>query len=172
MSPDKMHRDLCFYCSKRTYANSEVIQCLHCCCFSHVKCVKKLTMTNEVNSFAKYLCHKCIIDSLPFLHLNDDDFYSSRFELQLESCSFPLDQLNNLSFHPFRDDNTLKSKASFLDNFCDPDEQGFKGTDAMSNNCKYFTEDSFQKIVNKNNFDFSLVHLNIQSLRKHFDDRP
>ena len=141
MSSDKMHRNFCFYCSKRTYANSAVLQCSHCCRFSHLKCIKKLAITNETNCFAKFLCHKCIIDSLPFLHLNDDDFHSLLFELQYGPCSFPLERLNSLSFHPFRDDNTLKSKASFLDNFCNPDERVFKGTDAMSNKCKYFTED-------------------------------
>ena len=37
------------------------------------------------------------------------------------------------------------------------------------NKCKYYTEQSFQGLTGKN-VVFSLIHFNIRSLRKHFDD--
>lgn len=127
-------RKFCLSCSKRAYANIVVIHCSHCSRLIHLKCLKKLKSTieiNEINSFSKdYLCHNCIVDALPFLHLNDVEFHTALFELQNGYSPFcNSERLNALPFHPFRDDSLRKSKANFIDNFCDPDERVFTKID-------------------------------------------
>ena len=104
------------------------------------------------------------------MFLNDNDFHSVIFELKHgRSSHWNLENINSLSFNPFKVDNCLKSKANFVDNFCDPDEQLFTKVDSMTEKCKYFVEDSFSSLTNKP-IQFSMIHFNIRSLRKHFND--
>ena len=101
------------------------------------------------------------------MFLNDNDFHSVIFELKHgRSSHWNLENINSLSFNPFKVDNCLKSKANFVDNFCDPDEQLFTKVDSMTEKCKYFVEDSFSSLTNKP-IQFSMIHFNIRSLRKH-----
>lgn len=103
----------------------------------------------------------------PFHTSDDNEFYTAISELQNDYTSFcNLEKLDALCFHPFRDE--YKSKANFVDNFCDPDERVFKDIEQMPHDCKYFIEESFQKITK--NVEFSLIHFNIRSLRKNFSD--
>ena len=60
----------------------------------------------------------------------------------------------------------LQSRA--LLNFCDPDKNIFRGIDQMVKKCKYYVEDSFSSLADKQ-VQFSLIHLNIRSLRKNFE---
>lgn len=74
-----------------------------------------------------------------------------------------------MSFQPFRDDSCNKSKANFIDNFCDPDERVFNRIDKMTEKCRYYVEESFNDIA-KDNIEFSFIHFNIRSLGKHLLD--
>ena len=73
---------------------------------------------------------------LPFMSLEDNEFQTAIFELQHGSSYFwNLEKLNNLAFHPFINDTVLKSKANFVDNFCDPNEYAFAKIDKMTHRC-------------------------------------
>ena len=164
--------NVCTVCSKRINLKSKtIINCSVCSHRTHLKCLQSKQNTPlDVIDLVSYICSFCIGDALPFAHLNEQDFLSSLFELQNGSSPyFNFERLNNLSFHPFRDDNSSKSKANFIDNFCDPDERIFSNIDHMTDKCSYFTEEGFQTLTSSN-VEFSLIHLNIRSLRKHFQD--
>ena len=76
----------------------------------------------------------------------------------------------NLAFHPFKIDTVLKSKANFVDNFCDPNEYAFAKIDKITHRCKCYVEDSFKSLTSNRPIEFSLIHFNVRSLRKHFND--
>ena len=161
--PRKNNKSLsrCIICSRKPNVNSKVIQCSLCCSISHLKCVsnpKRATSSaNEHQqplSFDKFLCIRCLEDALPFMSLEENDFKLTLFELQHSASPFwNVEKLNSLSFHPFQVDNHLKSKANFVDNFCDPDEFAFKKVNEMTNNCKYFWKIVLKFRMLTNQFD-------------------
>ena len=167
-------RNLCNLCSKRVNANSKAIQCSFCFRKSHQKCISILG-TSDANDKAclhsNYLCVKCVKNTLPFMSLEDNEFQTAIFELQqCSSYLWNLEILNNLAFHPFKNDTALKSKANFIDNFCDPNEYAFAKIDKMTHRCKYYVEDSFKSLTSNRPIEFSLIHFNIRSPRKHFNN--
>ena len=105
------------------------------------------------------------------MSLEDNEFQTAIFELRHDSSYFwNLVKLNNLAFHPFKNDTVLRSKVNFVDNFCDPNEYAFAKIDKMTHRCKYYVKDSFKSLTSNRPFEFSLIHFNIRSLRKHFND--
>ena len=82
-----------------------------------------------------------------------------------------LGTLNEMVFNPFDlDDNAPNDMAYFSD--IDPDLNYFNtlGLRTAAVNCSYFTETSFNDSINGRDDEFSLFHLNIRSLPKHYSD--
>ena len=70
----------------------------------------------------------------------------------------------NLAFNPVNLETVLLSEV------VDPDENLFKESLANLDTTYFFPETSLDYFQNTNNKDFSILHLNIRSLQKHFDD--
>ena len=104
-----------------------------------------------------------------FNFLEENEFQAVLFQLcHGLSLHWSTARLSELPFQPFHDDKNLTpSKANFNDTFCDPDNNIFSGIDQIVNKGKYYVEDSFIGLADKP-IQFSLIHLNIRSLRKNF----
>jgi hypothetical protein len=121
---------------------------------------------------ANWLCPKCIEESLPFTHIDDDDVFKHTLsELMSQSSHINLEDLNKLVFNPF-DINEEKNNSPLCTS--DPDIQYFN---ELTNNqlaCDYYFEDTFiNKIqslnLTKEDESFSVYHTNIRSIPKNFD---
>ena len=160
--PRKNIKKLCTNCHKKLNANSNTIQCTHCSLNAHLNC-------SNCDTPGDFLCSMCLETIFPFNFLEENEFQSVLFELcHGPSLHWSTARLSELAFQPFHDDKNLTpSKANFIDTFCDPDKNIFTGIDQMVNKCKYYVEDSFIGLADKP-IQFSLIHLNIRSLRKNF----
>ena len=72
--------------------------------------------------------------------------------------------LENITFNPFRSTDIL------LNNDNDPDTNFFDSND-FENISKYLNpNEAYEELKTANSDDFSIIHLNIRSMNKHFDD--
>lgn len=98
---------------------------------------------------------------LPFVHLDDESFMLSLFELRNGHMNFNVDRLESLHFNPFLLEGSLVNNADL-----DPDQQFFN-----QRNSKYNIPEQFND--NAAIFDcssFSLMHHNIRSLNKNLSN--
>ena len=79
-------------------------------------------------------------------------------EMNPENSAF-----ENLAFNPVNLETVLLSEV------VDPDENLFEKSLADLGT-KYFFPETLPDYFQNNNKDFSILHLNIRSLQKHFDD--
>ena len=164
----------CGICKKLILSHASFLCCSCCTLKFHVLCIPNLCKNDNVcrekDSLIWY-CTLCIADSLPFTHIDDDDeFFNAIVELRVTKQSLSLDDLNELLFNPFEmfDDN-----RNSIGYDCDPDLNFYNSMINTNLNCDYFLEDSFNDrckqlcISNKN---FSIIHVNIRSMMKNFDN--
>lgn len=107
------------------------------------------------------VCNKCLLINLPFFETSDEEFASiNTFQISANYNKF-----NHLLFNPFQ------SNYNPIDNVIDPDSNYFEKQSDILNKCTYFLEDDFNNKLAKdyNSNNFSLFHLNVRSLNKHFD---
>ena len=127
-------------------SNHKAIQCDICDHWIHIKCngLKSSDYLSMQNSSDSWFCSNCIADNLPF-----------------GQTASPLSFNNSLSSVEIRE---------FLHelNSLDLDEmvvvEGVGGV-----NCKYYDVNEFSDLDTSLNY-FSLFHLNIASLTKHYDE--
>ena len=160
---------ICKICNKNIRANHLSFQCKHCLHSFHNKCsLDKIDFTSSINSsINSWLCITCHMSIFPFcsisdnelrlqssidsiLHLNELPIDLSLFPTSLESNIF--NQLNN--FFSYQLNNNDDDDINVVDNPI---------------NCKYIDIKNFNTSKITNNC-FSLLHLNIASLVKHFDE--
>jgi len=105
-------------------------------------------------------------DSLPFCHLDDDEFSVAIYELANGTVNFNSDRLFSLKFNPLPPGNRNLALSSDLD----PDSN-FK---FYMFRCDYFTESQFNELFHETRSSFSncfsLLHLNIRSLSRNYDN--
>ncbi|XP_057295684.1 uncharacterized protein LOC130624132 [Hydractinia symbiolongicarpus] len=132
----------CRICLKSVASNHRAIMCDVCGFWVHIKCNGLNATDYEMlqNSNDNWFCLKCINDSLAF----NDKSTPLVFNYALSSTEKRkfLSNLNTLNNSPSENDNT---------------------------NCKYYDSVEFVS-QNFNSSYFSLFHLNISSLSKHFND--
>ena len=103
------------------------------------------------------------LSSLPFSHLDDENFRLTLFELNNGSINFDPEKLDSLKF------NSLLSTSYRNFSLCkdrDPDSNFY----SQFHNCEYYTKDSFYNrlanlnINTNNRGNLALFHLNIYSI--------
>ena len=106
--------------------------------------------------------------SLPFFHLDDDDFQLALLEFStFGSINYDPDRLASLKFNPLLSDPD-QFKSLGLGSDLDPDSNFYS---KVIDQCEYYTESLFsdkltesQFTSNNNENNFSLLHLNIRSI--------
>ena len=135
----------CGICGKPVNSSHKAIQCDICDFWIHIKC--NGLSANEYASLQisseVWFCTKCVSDNLPFGQTVSPLIYNKSLS-SVEIKEF-LAKLNSLEF-----DEAM--------------------TESMSGvNCRYYDVNDFSNLdLGSNNF--SLFHLNIASLSKHFDE--
>lgn len=112
--------------------------------------------------------NRSILESMPFSHLNDEEFFSVISGTNSIIYDDINDRVKDLSFNPFDfNDNDIA-----IDSSVDPDLNFFGMQSNQLSSCNYFVEDQFNhKIAKSHNKDnFSLFHINIRSLNRNFED--
>ena len=101
---------------------------------------------------------------LPFCNLDDDEFQLVINELRNGPVHFNPECFECLNYNPFLLNSNYDLTRS---NNIDPDT--YLTTNKFS--CDYFVENQFNEMLSKNNpIDLSLLHLNIRSLQKIFNN--
>jgi len=111
-------------------------------------------------------------DLLPFSQLKEnefEDFLGSHSKLNLETDE--ISELRNLIFNPFSINNRGNTFLT-LNNELDPDYNYYHLLMSYLDECDYHHQDTFNTIVKElnNKHGFSIIHLNIRSIAKKYDD--
>ena len=165
----------CSICSKDV-KNVQSINCSLCHHWVHAKCIHKFSARSfrEFNRTYKnqdWFCPPCLAEALPFIELNNEDFYvtcleiSRNTDLSSSELKTICKQLQNMKMYDqlsFNDNNDSDHHDLFdKHNQLDPDNH-FSNTD----NCKYIF--NMKEVVMKNS-TLSVMTYNIRSLRHKFD---
>ena len=122
-----------------------------------------LSNTNE-----HWFCSVCLATLFPFNHFEDDtDFFFALFDFNFEG-NFDPELLKQKVFNPFFDDPET-SHLLMNSKILDLNPNFFTTNSELLSNCIYLTSSEFHKISFPPDA-FSAFHINIRSLRKHFDD--
>ena len=167
----------CTYCNKNVKNNCKSIFGEECKSLCHKKCLRDVSneeFSTLINSKIKWSCFKCNIGIFPLLQLNDHDFNFECLSLNNElgaarcydTCRCTADKqcircvvknIQNFSL------DMLESKNEGLEFFDDIDP--FKNLPCHVES-KYITINQTDNTKSSNNF--SLLNLNIRSIRKNF----
>ena len=143
----------CNFCLKKVKQNVSFAHCGSCSCFYHLACMNLKKKDFPLNK--NWECSQCTLKTLPFSHVSEEEMLLWFHGLSIADT----DSLKNIpSF-------TIQSLLDELPG------QNFTTDDFLSNSIesKYYTPATFlnQKFSKKS---FSLIHLNISSLQRHFDE--
>ena len=137
----------CGSCGKSVNSNQKAVFCDRCKYWVHTKCnglsKKDYELLQKEPEDSKWVCQKCINNALPFGLTYSPLIYNK--SLSSAEIKIFLNQLNILEF----DKSMSKTMAGV--------------------NCKYYDTNEFSEL----NFDskiFSIFHMNIASLSKHYDE--
>ena len=162
----------CSICSKEV-KNVQSINCSLCHHWVHSKCLSNFT-TNSFKAFnatyenQDWFCPPCLAETLPFLGLNDEDFYLTCLEVSKNADLSSIElktictQLQNMRMYEptSNDEKDVYDNLSGEHNQLDPDNH-FLNVD----NCKYIFN---MKEVAFKTTSFSIMTYNIRSLRNKF----
>ena len=163
--------DDCSVCFKKV-TGCETLACSSCNHWLHKNCIGKFKTRQEYQTFLKYYsnrqwdCPICRSEQLPFILLNDEDFYYTVLELSQRPTYINKENFQNV-FMQLKDSefftmpyNCEIEDDKYLENI-DPDNN-FK----MNDTCDYIIDSD--KIVVKSPKDLAMMTLNIRSIRKNF----
>ena len=128
----------------------------------------KLLISITLRLFFMTMLSKIILSGvLPFCHLEHDEFNMVIYELANGPVKFDETRLSSLKFNPLIPGNSNLTLSSDLD-----PESNF---DFDKRHCKYHTEHKINELSDKtsssgNSIYFPLLHLNIRSLNRSFDN--
>ena len=160
----------CSVCNRRVLRHSRILTCSICSCLFHSKCL--YAVDGDISGL-NWFCIRCTADIFPFNHYAEDDlFLSCLSEMWFKHGNFPFSHLQNIVFNPFELNDSDTSSPLFD---IDPDIQYFNEVTSLNNftQCDYYVEDTFLRMYQsdiKCAFPFSLIHVNIRSIPKHFDE--
>ena len=111
-------------------------------------------------------------NELPYSNLHDNEYVDEIIRAPLNSLSNrdKIEKIKDLSFNPFSS-NGRGSEYLRLTPDIDPDDNYFNRIIQYVDNCDYYDENSFQKLIKSSyNSNFSILHLNIRSIANKYDD--
>ena len=158
----------CSICKFNVHNNHKAIFCDICQFWTHLKCTSFSSAEYIAlsNSPEDWFCPSCIAELFPFNQLDDTDFYFALYDFN--SCCFDSEHLKDKCFNPFLDDPD--SRHLLLNSDIDPNLNVFTNNASLLSNCIYLTSNELNKIPISSSNAFSIFHINIHSLSKHFDD--
>ena len=144
----------CGGCAKRVSRNAQEIyfHCFSCEQFYHKMCSKSNTTNSQ---FKKWECPKCTLAALPFSKVNDNDLLVSIQGFDENNSEF-LSNVPSFNLQSLLDQ--LPGQQFSVDSFLN---------DSIES--KYYTPAQFISAKIKKN-RFSIIHLNISSLKAHLDE--
>ena len=149
-------------CKKSINTNHKFLYCSICKYNTHPKCsnIDNSNFDKQKNT-ENFFCLKCREEIIPFQQVTDQQFLvTSNYCIHKH-----LDSLN-IEITP---NNTIKNFFQDINNLADFDKKTDDDTDDTPRiNCNYTDIDSFRHKNNKNSF--SLLRLNIASLKKHKEE--
>ena len=165
---DNLNRCIC--CSKKLQSHSSIMKCSACNGSYHIKCLsvgKKDSI--YLNRFSNpWICVKCINESLPFNHLDDEDYYDCTVANYCHSIGKSLHELNESGEVFYSIDRADDDYLSLLYDI-DPDEQYYRFLPGFFNTSVYFDETAFKEKCKESKIttnNFSLIHFNVRSASK------
>ena len=164
----------CKRCDGRLLSHTRKLHCSVCSMYIHYRCVPEL-MLNDFNMLKhdnEWICHYCSSNLLPFNHFDQKtDFINSVSELwNTIDINFSVQELDNLCFNPFELNDSSEALPLYDIDF---DVNYFNEFSSQLTNSNSYIEDTFQRYLRKNKIDskqFSLMHLNIRSIPRHFSE--
>ena len=147
------------------------ISCSTCSNVFHVDCLNFDRSKHEYPWF----CGECMSRLLSFNHLSDDlEFMNVLLDRHMNGHDTSSMGVNYNVFENFSQVTFSTDGENALTEINDPDNQYYN--ELLSNltiNCEYYTEDSFikkMKLVSTDKTKFSLLHLNVRSIPKNFNN--
>ena len=166
----KTHED-CRICKKKV-TGKETLACSTCNHWLHKKCIGNFINKADYSSFLNYYadkdwdCPLCKAEILPFIMLNDDEFFMELLDMYYKPIYIDRDnfinvynQLNSINFFTTEEN---KQANCYIDDH-DPDIK-FKSFDS----CEY-TIDT-EEIQIKSTNELTLATFNIRSIKKNFSN--
>ena len=167
----------CFICDGRVLRHSRKLTCCVCQEITHLRCLPiESQLTPElfdVTNHTDWLCIPCTSALLPFDNIiNDVEFMVALSESWIKNNSFSSLMANEQQFNPFQWNDVNEHCPLFE---TDPDIQ-FLNNNTFNENlssCNYYVEEMMKKKCQQQSIDnsnFSVFHLNVRSLPKHFTE--
>ena len=162
--------DNCPICNRKVLPNGRQAKCCVCSKSYHLKCISlSADVQNYIQTNASiWYCSKCVVEILPFNHIEDDDTFISEVN-NMDINTQTLESLSELLFNPF-ELNTDDQYSPLYD--IDPDVHFYNELDShIGLKCNYYFEDMVSTAI-EDNFKgrsyhsvFSICHMNIRSLK-------
>ena len=162
-----MIMDNCPTCNKKVMNHSMSIKCNVCMSKYHIKCI---TLENEhitylLNNQNEWYCSNCLKDCMPFSSIEDNFEFQATINQLNKNDEYNYCNQSDRIFHPFEQDD--QDDELYLSD-CDPDKNYFNILSHKISSCNYYLESSFNEKIkdsNQNPKMFSLLHINIRSLK-------
>ena len=157
----------CPICRRSVSDNHRAIECDVCYAWYHLRCTPlSLKEYNHISVTADlWFCTRCRHDIFPFTSITKSELCSMSFNSNTackctsKICMSRLDSLPCLDF-------AIQMNNSHILNDADPDSNI-----ENKNNFKYYTTHDFHnRLQDFNDSSFSVIHCNVRSLQKNFDN--
>ena len=159
----------CSICQFSVHNNHRAIFCNCCHHWTHLKYNHfSLSEYNYLtNSDEAWFCPPCLANIFPFNHMEDVlDYYFSLYDFQ--TTSFDVEVLKTKCFNPFLVDSD--SRHLLINSDIDPDSNILGYNSHLLSNCLYLTSNEFNNITLSTSDSFTLFHINLRSLKKHYEE--
>ena len=158
---------LCPVCTKNIKRNDKTIKCISCKLSIHFLYYSYLTLEEFDNlsnpTINTWHCPCCTAKSLPFSELSDIDLIINNSNT-INNCESILNNSPNMQFQELIDNCNNMS----LQNHDVDDDSGELFSTSI--NSKYYSIDDINTIKADPTSSFNIIHTNIVSIDKHFDE--
>ena len=160
----------CSSCEKNFNINHRAIQCDICDQWIHLKC--NFLNSKDYDSLKisedPFICIKCFETIIPFSKLSNKEFTIS----VINGVNGFNNDKTNIDFLPPSEINTVIELNNFINQNFSPssDDKGNGEEDPHPTNCNYYNIEEFTKANFNSSKSFSILHLNIHSIKKHIEE--
>ena len=165
------NQNRCVCCSKKLQSHSSIMKCSACNASYHIQCIsiskRDSIYLNRMSN--PWICVRCVKDSLPFNHLDDDEFYDNTVSNYCPCIGMSLDRLNESRETFYTVDNSDHDDILNPLSDIDPDEQFYRFLPGIFNTSVYLNEHTFKNKCDESgitSINFSLIHFNVRSAPK------